>query len=103
MSTCVGLSPDPGTIIPIFITHDDTGCRDQDSVQAMRCMVIKPTLWVYAYKCIAFIYVIVSITLPFQRLTNSGGQRVLVSTDLSDRDPHRQVYMWCGDIMEPEP
>ena len=36
-------------IFHIFITLHNTDCCDYDSVQAIRCMVVEPTLCMYMY------------------------------------------------------
>ena len=35
------------TTYPVFLIPNDTGCRDEDYVNAMCCMVVKITLYMY--------------------------------------------------------
>ena len=56
----VGSIPDLGAIFAIFIKTHDTGCRDEDPVQTVCCMVVEPTLCMHM-EVAHCLYVIVSI------------------------------------------
>ena len=78
----VCLIPILGAIPPYCHYPHDTGCRVPDPLQVVRYMVVEPTLCT----AIGCMYVIVSI-----KRHNSRRMSVVVYTDLSGKDLHRQV------------
>ena len=56
-------------------THTQYGRHHHDPVQAMHCMLVKPTLFMYLYV----------------KTYNSRGTGVVVCTDLSGKEQYRQV------------